>query len=413
MSKHTSFTPASLRLLAIVAALYLAQGVPFGMAMEMLPTLLRRDGASLAALAWLPLVGLPWVLKFLWAPLVDNHWSARLGRRRSWILPMQAIVTTSFLVLAAIRLSGETAAVSVGLLVLASLASATQDTATDGLAAERFAGPMLGRVNAVQVASTMIGFFVGGAGSLILAGVFGRRLATLAMAALAGASLAMAMALALKDPSGERAMATGTPKASLIRLLRRSGAPYVLAIALLSAMTASAGFGLGKLFLVDQDWPLERIGGFGMTAGIATVVLGCGGAAWAIGRFGVWPVLIAGLAACASGLLLWLGMAAGLLAAAPGPVLAAMLLGAIGSGSASVGSMTIAMSFAARDGQAGTDMTTVQSSRDLGEIGTSASLTAIAGAAGYPGGFLAGVLIAAAAGACALKATRPVAGATA
>ena len=148
MPKHSSFTPASLRLLATIAALYLAQGVPFGMAMELLPTLLRRDGASLSALAWLPLVGLPWVLKFLWAPLIDNHWSARLGRRRSWILPMQTIVTACFLALAAIGLTAQTAALSVGLLVLASLASATQDTATDGLAAWRPSasrGPCLAR----------------------------------------------------------------------------------------------------------------------------------------------------------------------------------------------------------------------------------------------------------------------------
>lgn len=406
MPKHSSFTPASLRLLATIAALYLAQGVPFGMAMELLPTLLRRDGASLSALAWLPLVGLPWVLKFLWAPLIDNHWSARLGRRRSWILPMQTIVTACFLALAAIGLTAQTAALSVGLLVLASLASATQDTATDGLAAERFEGPMLGKVNAIQVGSTMIGFFVGGAGTLILTGLFGRRVATLAMAGLAGASLAMA--LVLKDPSGQRATVTGAPKASLARLLRRPGAPYVLAIALLSAMTASAGFGLGKLFLVDQGWPLERIGSFGMAAGVATVVLGCGGAAWAIGRFGSWPVLLAGLAGCGGGLALWLSMSAGALPSNAASVLAAMLFGALGSGSASVASMTIAMGFAALDGQAGTDMTTVQSSRDLGEIGTSASLTAVAGATGYTGGFLAAVAIAAVAGVCAMKARRGI-----
>ena len=52
------------RLFIMIAALYFSQGIPLGVAMEALPTLLRRDGAGLGTLAWLPLVGLPWVLKF-------------------------------------------------------------------------------------------------------------------------------------------------------------------------------------------------------------------------------------------------------------------------------------------------------------------------------------------------------------
>ncbi|MBH9400132.1 MFS transporter, partial [Pseudomonas aeruginosa] len=70
------------RLVITLALLYLSQGIPIGLAMDALPTLLRQDGAPLQALAFLPLVGLPWVVKFLWAPWVDNHWSRRRGRGR-------------------------------------------------------------------------------------------------------------------------------------------------------------------------------------------------------------------------------------------------------------------------------------------------------------------------------------------
>ena len=81
----------------MIACLYMSQGIPLGLAMEALPAVLRQQGVALGALAYLPLAGLPWVLKFCWAPLVDNRWSARLGRRRSWILPMQAIVLAALL----------------------------------------------------------------------------------------------------------------------------------------------------------------------------------------------------------------------------------------------------------------------------------------------------------------------------
>ncbi len=133
------------RLVITLALLYLSQGIPIGLAMDALPTLLRQDGAPLQALAFLPLVGLPWVVKFLWAPWVDNHWSRRLGRRRSWILPMQCIVLTCLLGLATLGLGVASAGWAVGLLALASLSSATQDIATEGMAAEHFSGELLAK----------------------------------------------------------------------------------------------------------------------------------------------------------------------------------------------------------------------------------------------------------------------------
>ena len=50
--------------------------------------------------------------------------------------------------------------------------------------------------------------------------------------------------------------------------------------------------------------------------------------------------------------------------------------------------MTLAMRFARRGGQAGTDMTAVQSARDLGEILTSSLITVLAAQLGYAGGRL-------------------------
>ncbi len=46
------------------------------------------------------------------------------------------------------------------LLFVASLASATQDIATDGMAAEQVSGTMLSKINAVQIAGVMAGFLL-------------------------------------------------------------------------------------------------------------------------------------------------------------------------------------------------------------------------------------------------------------
>lgn len=388
----------------MVAALYFTQGVPLGLAMEALPAMLRHDGAPLDVLAFLPLVGLPWVLKFLWAAQVDNRWHARLGRRRSWLLPMQALATTCLLGAALLGLSAASAPLIVALAALGSLASATQDIATDGLLAERFEGAALGRANALQVGGTMVGFFTGGSGVLMLSGMFGQGVALLALAAISAGSLALVV-LWQESPLAATPTASAPRRASLRGFIGRPGAPALLGIAFLSSMTAVAGYGLSKLLLVDAGWPLDEVGKVGMAGGMITVLLGCGGGAWLIGRHGPQRIFLLGLGASAGAAGLWLWLAAMSAPLPSGLVWLATALGCFGAGCASVSMLTMAMQFARQNGQAGTDMTAVQSMRDGGEILTSSTLTGVAATAGYGGSFMLGI-------ACALLAmwlARPLA----
>lgn len=379
----------------LVAALYFAQGIPLGLAMEALPALLRRQGAPLTSLAFLPLVGLPWVLKFLWAAPVDNHWSPALGRRRSWIVPMQALVLLCLLAAAGLGVSGASAPAIVALAAIGSLASATQDIATDGFTAEHFSGPALARANALQVGGTMVGFFFGGSGCLLLTGLLGVRGALAVLALPVAASLLLALAWR-EGAAGPRA-AGHLPPARLRHFIARPGAWPLLLAAALSAMAAVTGYGLSKLLLVDAGWALQDVGRVGMVGGGITVLLGCGGGAWLAGRTGARALFALGIGASALAAALWLWLAGQSPALPVAGVWAATALGCFGAGSASVAVMTLAMAFAARGGQAGTDMTAVQSARDVGEIATSSSLTGLAAHAGYAGSFAAGLAVALAA----------------
>lgn len=381
------------RLIMALALLYLSQGIPIGIAMDALPTLLRHDGASLGPLAFLPLVGLPWVLKFLWAPLVDNHWSPRLGRRRSWILPMQMVVMGCLLCLAWIGASVATAAWAVGLLAVASLASATQDIATDGMAAEHFSGELLAKVNAIQVGGVMIGFFIGGAGSLIITGLFGQSIAFMLMLSIPLLSVCV-VALLEPDDGDEQALVT-SPRASLAHFLRRPLAPSLLLLAFLSAMTAVSGFGLSKLYLNDQGWALEEIGRLGMVGGLVTVVLGCGGGAWLIKYIGLWRSFSLGILLAGCSAFLWFLLAEQWWALRDGLIWICVLTGSLATGITSVAILTAAMSFAGQGYQAGTDVTAVQSTRDFSELLASSFLIALTAHIGYGGAFLGGCVLAA------------------
>ncbi|MBG2802394.1 hypothetical protein ACNARU_05405 [Proteus sp. WDL240414] len=93
---------------------------------------------------------------------------------------------------------------------------------------------------------------------------------------------------------------------------------------------------------------------------MVTLFFGCGGGAWLINKIGVWRAFSAGLL-CA--------------------------LGALSSGITSVAIMTAGMRFASTDNQAGTDMTAVQSMRDIGEIACAMMLVSLTAIIGYRGGF--------------------------
>ncbi|MEQ5206896.1 RhtX/FptX family siderophore transporter [Proteus vulgaris] len=372
------------QLVITLGLLYLAQGIPMGIAMDALPTLLRQEGSALSAIAFIPLVGLPWVLKFLWAPVVDNYWFKSLGRRRSWIIPMQIIVTFCLLLLAILGISIETAKWGVTLLAIASLASATQDIATDGMAAEHASGTLLSKINAVQIAGVMGGFFLGGAGMMILTDKLGQHTALLLFALVPAISLFF-ITLFRQKAKYDEGENGDSPNASLLKMVRRKGAVRLLTLTLLSAVTAVSGFGLAKLFLSDSGWSLAEIGKMGMMGGMVTLFFGCGGGAWLINKIGVWRAFSAGLLCALGSSLLWLSQSIGSISLTI--VTVCIVLGSLSSGITSVAIMTAGMRFASTDNQAGTDMTAVQSMRDIGEMACAMMLVSLTATIGYRGGF--------------------------
>ncbi|MFW2176850.1 MULTISPECIES: MFS transporter [unclassified Moraxella] len=132
--------------LGLLLTLYFAQGLPAGFITQALPAILRQYQVSLVAIGWSGLILIPWGLKFLWATFVDGLYSDRVGRSRSWILPMQML---SIAVLVAVaffephNLSEFHAVVTLySLLFCLSLIGATHDVATDGLATRLLKAPL-------------------------------------------------------------------------------------------------------------------------------------------------------------------------------------------------------------------------------------------------------------------------------
>src|SRR5580700_448682 len=76
--------------MAAVLFMSFASGLPFNLTNFSLQAWLADEGLSIKTIGIFSLVALPYNIKFLWAPLLDRYLPPFLGRRRGWILIIQA-----------------------------------------------------------------------------------------------------------------------------------------------------------------------------------------------------------------------------------------------------------------------------------------------------------------------------------
>jgi RhtX/FptX family siderophore transporter len=269
-SAELTSTPAKMGLLG---SLYFSQGLPFGFFVQALPVMLRTRGFSLGEIGLASLLAAPWALKFVWAPVVDRHSISGIGRRKSWIVPLQL---ASVAILAALASSGETSSMALlmAAVLLLNLISATQDIATDGLAVDMLLPSERGFANGLQVAGYRVGMIVGGGLLLVLhdrLGTSGTFLAMAALTAVATVPIVLAREPRRTEPREHRAKS--------VHFLRRPGAARLLL--LIGSYKAGDAFATGMLrpFLADAGLSLADIGRLLGTVGFVAGLLGalCGG----------------------------------------------------------------------------------------------------------------------------------------
>jgi MFS family permease len=268
----------------LLASLYLSQGLPFGFFTQALPVLLRQRHASLPEIGLANLLALPWVLKFLWAPLVDRREHGRFGRRRGFILPIQGATCLVLLALATFDPARSMAPVLVAVFVT-NLLAATQDIATDALAVDLLGPGERGMGNGLQVAAYRVGMMVGGGALLVVfdgvgwAGSFSIMAGILAVATLPIAAWREPVAAPRPRESVDWAALgvwwTRTDTAAWLLLLAVYKLGDALASAMVRPMLVDAGLGLA-----DVGWLLGTVGS-GM--GLLGAMLG-GWGAQALGR---------------------------------------------------------------------------------------------------------------------------------
>ncbi len=152
----------------VAFAFYFAEGVPIGFIWWAMPTLMRREGIGVDVIgSFTALLTLPWIFKFLWAPLVDTFRTAHFGFKK-WIGTCQLLMCCSLLPLLFIPLAGNST-VWISCLFLHSLFAATQDVSVDALVINIVATNETGKLNGFMQAGMLLGRSLFGGGALLIA----------------------------------------------------------------------------------------------------------------------------------------------------------------------------------------------------------------------------------------------------
>ena len=145
--------------------LYAMQGIPAGFALTAIANFLIGKGISaLAVGSFDALIGLPWILQFVFGPLIDRYQFSRMGHRKHWIVFSQiatVIITAGLLLikdpLKQFNLIG-------WVFFTHSIFASIQDAAVDASAISITPLSEQGRLNAFMRAGLLIGAAVGAAG---------------------------------------------------------------------------------------------------------------------------------------------------------------------------------------------------------------------------------------------------------
>src|SRR5664280_2813909 len=163
------------RRVLIVLLLGFSSGLPLALSGSTLLVWMRESGVDLGTIGLFALVGTPYTLKFLWAPLVDAlHvplFTRIFGRRRGWLVCSQLALIAAILLLALTDPARSPLFVALGALLVAAM-SATQDIVVDAFRVESLPESEQAAGMASYVAAYRIGALVSTAGALFLVSAF-------------------------------------------------------------------------------------------------------------------------------------------------------------------------------------------------------------------------------------------------
>jgi len=257
-------------------------GLPLLLTLTLLQAWMKDEGIDLAMIGLINIVGLPYTLKFLWAPLLDRYSFPFLGRRRGWMLMAQVFLMMAIFGLGMTHPANHPLVLGI-CAFLVTFFSASQDIVVDAYRREDLLDQELGIGSSFYTYGYRIGMLLASGGGLILSDhiPFSAVYAIMAACMLPG----IITTLLTPEPGADFGI-PGTLKEAVVEPLleyfRRPNALWIMAFILFYKIGDTMAGAITTPFYMELGFSKSEIG---------TVVK----------LFGFWPLLL-GLAA--GGLLL-------------------------------------------------------------------------------------------------------------
>ena len=145
-----------------------ACGLPLLLTISVLQAWMKEEGVDLTVIGMMSLVGLPYTLKFLWAPVLDRFTLPFLGRRRGWLLIAQVTLIFS---ISSLGFSDpvKNPWMMAFAAFLVTFFSASQDIVVDAYRREDLPDEELGLGSSLYVNGYRVGMLLASGGGLIMA----------------------------------------------------------------------------------------------------------------------------------------------------------------------------------------------------------------------------------------------------
>lgn len=269
-----------------LAVLFLgfSSGLPLLLSSGTLQAWLAVSQIKTETIGLFALVGLPYTLKFLWAPLIDRFSARWLGRRRSWMLLMQLAIAGVLLLMALTDPESQLWGLALLALLLATL-SATQDIAIDAWRTDTLTAEERGLGAAIFVLAYRIGMIVANSVALVVAQYFGWPVTYFLMALLMGVGIIATLLAPERDTASLAPKSLGEAVVGPLReFFQRKDVWALFALIVLYKFGDAFASALSTTFLIrGAGFSLAQIGlinnGLGLTI---TIIGGLLGGAWMV-----------------------------------------------------------------------------------------------------------------------------------
>lgn len=243
--------------LVLLGSLYITQYIGFSFFIEALVAILRKNGAALQSISFIYLLGFFWMLKFLWAPMVDRFTPVKRWKYKGWLLIFQFLLIAVLLATAGLNVGGDMKVIAL-LGICIGFLSSSQDVVVDALAYGLMNEKDRGIGNAVKTAGGMIGFMIGGGAGLMLYAWLGWERCLYVLAGLTFVSFVQL--LFFREPQFRPYVRSNSGYAAYFIKYWKQGRLKWLLLLIYYPVGICIAYVLIAPILVDAGWRLEFIG---------------------------------------------------------------------------------------------------------------------------------------------------------